>query len=116
MLINPKYNEKEPKYDHKAARQRFTYQNKNLAMSVPLNTNNPIDTRLRQIALEVNPRFDFKKEFYQKWCVVRTIKGLRMGRIKDMFPADRLIRIKTPKDEDIIAHYEAVITVSERQP
>ena len=111
---------KEPKYDLKAGLQRFTYQQKHKTMNIPRDTENPIEIRLRQIALQVNPEFDFNKEFHDKYAVVKIDKKevprLRIGRIKDLYPQDRLVRIKTKGNEDVLVPYDNVITISESEP
>ena len=107
-------------FDLKAGRQRFTYEKKFLTAVVSKDASNPIDTRLRQIALMLKPEFDFKLEFYDKWAVVQTgpygNMQLRKGRIKDFYFPDRLIRIKTRKGEDVIASFDKVITFSVHEP
>lgn len=106
--------------DNKAARQRFATEKKYYTMTIPSDTENPIDIRLRQLAMMPEARFDFNKEFHNKWAVVMTghigDMQLRKGRIKDIYPHTRDIRIQTRKGEDIIVGYGKVITISEREP
>src|SRR3990167_10168990 len=91
--------------DLKAGRQRFTYDKKFLTITVPQDTENPIDIALRLKALAIDPQFNFFNDFHNKWTVVRTPQGLRIGRIKDMYLASRDIRIRTRQGIDIIVGF-----------
>ena len=104
------------KLDLKAGRQRFTYDKKFLTANIPPNTENPIDIALRLKAMSLNPQFNFFTDFHNKWVVVKTPKGLRIGRIKDMYLASCDIRLRTRQGAEIIASFENCLTLSEREP
>jgi hypothetical protein len=112
------------RFDHRAGRQifsrEFTRKDGRVA-TIAKDTENPIDIRLRQMALaSLDGRLDLKSEFLEKWAVamVGEIDNLRLikGRIKDLYLSTRDIRIKTRKGDDVITSFDKVVSVSEREP
>lgn len=110
---------KEPRYDHKAGKQIFSGEKKNLTLIVPKDTENPIDIRLRQLAMSLTGECDLRGEFIGKnICVmVGDINHMRLvrGKIKDLYPQTRDIRLRTRKGEDVIVGWGKVLEVSERE-
>lgn len=123
MLIPRFREEKEPQYDHLAGRQIFdkvrTRENSApTTIHVPKDTENPIDVRLRQLAI-LNEPIDMQKEFCEKHAAVFVQDGLRMslytGRIKDVYFVTRDIRIKTRKGQDVIVNFGNVMQIDEHE-
>ena len=108
-----------PKLDLKAGRQRFTYDKKVFTAHVPPDTENPIDIRLRQLALLPQQDIDLRGEFYHKniAAMVGDINNLCImkGRIVDIYFVTRDIRFKTRKGVDVIVSFDKVMAVSERE-
>ena len=114
MLI-PRFRQpKEPKYDLKAGKQIFSSDRKDKTVIVPKDTTNPIDVRLRQLAL-LSTQVNLVDEFVNKWACLERNHILYTGRIKDLYFSTRDIRIKTGKGEDIIGSFNDVIEMSERE-
>ena len=123
MLIPRFREEKEPVYDHRAGQQIFDRvknreNTRPTTIVVPKDTENPIDIRLRQLAL-MNCPFDLCKEFIGKWAAVFVQTGLQLtiytGRIKDIFPSTRDIWVRTRAGKDVIVPIGNVIEYSERE-
>jgi hypothetical protein len=122
IMLIPRFKEsKEPKYDLRAGRQIFDkeYTRHDLRMAtIPKDTENPIDTRIRQLIIgSWTGQIDLKKEFFDKWAVVITKDlEIKIGRIKDLYMDTRDIYIKTRKGDIYILPFGNVMKVSEREP
>ena len=121
MLIN-NGNPKEPKYDTRAGRQIFDreYGHREYARwaTVPKDTTNPIDIKLRQLAIEGEP-VDLKALFFNINCAFMHQFGQELkiikGKIKDLFFHSRDVYIKTRKGEVYIVPFDKVIELSETE-
>lgn len=88
---------------------------------IPKDTQNPIDIKLRQLAIaSLDGRIDAKKEFFEKWAeaLLGEINNLKYvkGRIKDLYLHTRDVYIKTRKGDVYIIPFDKVLSVSEREP
>jgi hypothetical protein len=108
-------------FDHIAAKQIFGIPirkrgDKEEVLHVPKDTTNPIDIKLRQIAMLGDNQTDIYTEFFDKWVAVARAdgKGIFVGRIKDVYPSRDLL-VKNRKDEMAIVPFGNVIQISERE-
>lgn len=115
MIINIG-RDRDPVYDNKAARQRFDGESsgKSDILTVPPDSVNPIDVTLRMFATFGNGTIDMKGTFFNKWAAVMTRTGIKVGRIIDLF-ASRDVRLKDKYGKDVIASFENVIELSEKE-
>jgi len=108
---------KEQTFDSKAARQRFTDGGRSKAeiLSIPPNTDNPIDVELRRYAIFNATGFiDLKALFFDKWAAVMTKHGTKTGRVKDIYQT-RDVRLRDKYDKDIIVPFEQIIELKESE-
>lgn len=102
-------------FDRRAAEQIFIGEGERRSgiLSVPRDTENPIDIRLRQIAMSGETP-NIKAEFVGKNVAV--IAGnnqtIYTGKLKDIF-ADRSVRVKSKTGLDIIVPFGSVIELSD---
>ena len=124
-MITPRYkDEKLPKQDLKAGRQIFdrelTRENTQQFATVPRDTENPIDTRIRQLAIgSLDGSIDLKSEFFGKNIafIHGTIPNIQIikGKIKDVFMGDRSIYVRTRKDEVYVVPFGRVLEVKDKE-
>lgn len=116
--------EPEPKYDYKAGRQIFDKEksrdDKNIWAFVPPDTVNPIDIRLRQLAIELpNGPVDLKKIFYNLNIVIIHNEGMQLkfikGKIKDIYMTTRDVYVKTRQGKIYVVPFEKSFELSERE-
>lgn len=123
MLI-PRFREpKLPKYDLKAGRQIFdkehTREDKRCVFVDP-EAENPIDIKLRQLALaSLDGQIDLKIAFIDKWVagIVGEINNICImtGRIKDLYLPTRDIRFRTRQGVEVITSFDKIIQLSDRE-
>ncbi len=123
MLI-PRFRDiKLPKYDDLAARQIFDKvhdRSDGRIAAIEKDTQNPIDIKLRQLALSsLDGKIDLKKEFLGKNVVVIVgdVFNIKMvkGKIADMYLVTRDLRLRTRKNETIIVPFDKVMYYGERE-
>jgi len=120
VMLIPRFREpKGLRLDLKAGRQIFgeAPRTKNLSFTVPRDTENPIDIRLRQLAI-LGREINLVEEFVGKNAVA-SVGGLDIrlvkGKIRDLFPQTRDLRLRTRKGEDVIVSWGNVMELSERE-
>jgi hypothetical protein len=120
MLIPRFRGQKLPKYDLKAGRQIFDkeYERRDgYRVSVSPDAENPIDIRLRQMAISsLDGTINLKQEFLEKWVALEKDGEIVVGRIKDLYLSTRDIRIRDRKGKDVFASLDDVIEYSESEP
>jgi len=117
-----KKEEKFPKLDYKAGRQIFDREHDQREpltfATVPRDTVNPIDIKLRQLAMEGNT-LDLKKVFYDLNIVIIHQEGLKLsfikGKIKDLFMATRDVYVKTRQGKVYVVPFDKSFELSERE-
>lgn len=114
--------EKLPPLDYKAGRQIFDKEHPPREpvtfATVPRDTTNPIDVKLRQLAIESGP-IDLKKTFYDLNVVIIHTNGLQIsfikGKIKDVYMATRDVYVKTRQGRVYVVNFDKVFEISERE-
>jgi hypothetical protein len=125
MVYIPRFqDEKEPKLDLKAGRQIFdkeyTREDKASYAIIPGDSDNPVDERLRRLAIRsLTGKVNVKDEFFNKWAMIELgvgmIKDKVVGRVKDLFLHSRYIYIKTAKGNIFVVPFECVLKIHEHE-
>ncbi len=117
MWVKKYKEDKDPKWDDKAAEQIFTKArnrgDKRIGLIDPT-AENPIDVKLRQLAISsLDGNVDLRGEFLGKRvaAMMGGIDNLNIvsGRIRDIYLATRDVRFKADNGRDIIVSFDKVI-------